>query len=150
MGGVTAVQLRLMPLEETAVAVSPAGAEGTAVHEPATVNPIVAVWVTPPPVPVTVTLDVPVAAVLEAVSVSVLLPLAREVGLKLAVTPLGNGLAVSATLLENPPVGVTVTELVPLAPWAIVRLAGLAESVKLGELVGVPVPMMMPRPLVPR
>lgn len=33
MGGVTAVQLRLMPLEETAVAVSVAGAEGTVVHE---------------------------------------------------------------------------------------------------------------------
>jgi len=33
VGGVTAVQLRLMPLEETAVAVSVAGAEGTVVHE---------------------------------------------------------------------------------------------------------------------
>jgi hypothetical protein len=33
VGGVTAVQLRLMPLEEAAVAVSPAGAEGTVVHE---------------------------------------------------------------------------------------------------------------------
>ena len=116
VGGVTAVQLRLMPLEETAVAVSPAGAVGTAVHEPATVSPIVAVWVTPPPVPVTVTFDVPVAAVLEAESVSVLLPLLIEVGLKVAVMPLGNELAVSVTLLENPPVGVTVTELVPFPP----------------------------------
>jgi hypothetical protein len=104
----------------------------------------------PPPVPVTTTVVVPVAAVLEAVSVSVLLPLVREAGLKFAVTPLGKGLAVRATLLENPPVGVTVTELVPFPPWVIARLDGLAERVKLGVLVGVPVPIMMPRPLVPR
>ena len=32
-GGVTAVQLKLMPLEEAAVAVSPVGADGTVVHE---------------------------------------------------------------------------------------------------------------------
>src|ERR1700722_9658542 len=140
-----------MPLEDTAVAVSPAGAEGKVAHAAAcTVSPIGVVWVTPPPVPVTVTFDVPVAAVLEAVSVSVLLPLLSVVGLKPAVTPLGNALAVSATLLENPPVGVTVTELVPFPPCATVRLEGLAESVKVGVLVGVPVPMMMPRPFVPR
>src|ERR1700685_2217472 len=33
VGGVTAVQLKLMPLEDAAVAVSPAGAEGTVVQE---------------------------------------------------------------------------------------------------------------------
>src|SRR6202451_709484 len=105
VGGVTAVQLRLMPLEETAVAVSPAGAEGRVVHAPAcTVSPIVAVWVTPPPVPVTVPFDVPVAAVLEAESVSVLLPLLIEVGLKVAVTSMGNELAGSVKLLGHPPV----------------------------------------------
>ena len=32
-GGVTGVQLRLITLEEAAVAVSPTGAEGTAAHE---------------------------------------------------------------------------------------------------------------------
>ena len=32
-GGVTAVQLRLMALEEAAIAVKPTGAEGTAVQE---------------------------------------------------------------------------------------------------------------------
>ena len=33
VGGVTAVQLRFMVLEEAAVATNPAGAEGTVVHE---------------------------------------------------------------------------------------------------------------------
>jgi hypothetical protein len=33
VGGVTAVQLRLITLEDAAVAVSVAGAEGTVVHE---------------------------------------------------------------------------------------------------------------------
>jgi hypothetical protein len=33
VGGVTAVQLKLMPLEETTVAVSPVGAEGIVVQE---------------------------------------------------------------------------------------------------------------------
>ena len=57
-----------------------------------TVRANVVVWVTPPPVAVTVTFAVPVAAVLLAVNVRVEFPLpgaAIELGLKLAVTPEG-------------------------------------------------------------
>jgi hypothetical protein len=75
-----------------------------------------------------------VVAVLEAASVNaVLVPVVDvEVGLKVAVTPLGKPLALNATLLANPPVRETVTVLAPLAPRLIVRFAGLAESVKSG------------------
>lgn len=51
---------------------------------------------------------------------------------KLAVTPLGNPLADSVTLLENPPMSVTVIVLVPLLPCAIDKLVGEDESVKPG------------------
>ena len=70
----------------------------------------------PPPVPVTVTVVAPAAAALEAVKVSVLVPVASEVGLKLAVTPLGKPLTLNATLLVNPPLGVRVTVLVAVPP----------------------------------
>jgi len=42
-GGVTAVQLRPITLEEDAVAVNPVGAEGTAVHDPAEVSALACV-----------------------------------------------------------------------------------------------------------
>ena len=42
-GGVTAVQLRPMALEEDAVAVSPVGAEGTVVHDAAEVSALACV-----------------------------------------------------------------------------------------------------------
>jgi hypothetical protein len=93
---------------------------------------IVVVRVRPPPVPVTVTVAAPRVAVLDAVKVNTLLVPVVEGGLKLADTPLGNPLALKATLLVNPPVRVTVTVLVPLAPRLTVRLVGLADSVKSG------------------
>jgi hypothetical protein len=86
----------------------------------------------PPPEPLIVTFTVPVAAVLEAASVSVLLPPVVEGGLNVAVTPLGNPVALKATLLVNPPLRVMVIVLAPLAPRLTVRLGGLAESVKFG------------------
>ena len=55
-----------------------------------------------PDVPLIVTVAVPVAAVLEAVKVSVLAPVV-ELGLKDAVTPLGRPDAARATLPLNPP-----------------------------------------------
>jgi len=54
--------------------------------------------------------------VLEAASVNIVLVAVVDVGLNVAVTPLGKPLAVNATLPANPPVRVTVTVLVPLAP----------------------------------
>jgi hypothetical protein len=94
-----------------------------------TVKFIVAVRVRPPPVPVTVTVAPPRVAALDAARVNTL-PV--PVGLKLAVTPLGNPLAINVTLLVKPFRRVTVIAHVPLAPRLIVRLVGLAESVKLG------------------
>jgi hypothetical protein len=70
--------------------------------------------------------------VLDAASVSVLLPPVVEAGLKLAVTPPGNPLALKVTLSGKPLIRVIVIALVPLALRLIVRLAGLAESVKSG------------------
>jgi hypothetical protein len=67
-------------------------------------------------VPVTVTVAGPVAAALDAVSVSALLFPVVEAGLKLAVTPLGKPPAASATLPVKPPLRVIVIALAPLAP----------------------------------
>jgi hypothetical protein len=81
----------------------------------------------PPEVPLTVTMTVPVLAVALAVSVKTLV-FAVLVVLKDAVTPLGNPEADKATVPVNPPCGLTVIVLVPLAPCEIVRLLGEAES----------------------
>ena len=86
------------------------------------------VLVKPPDMPVTVTVAVPVAAVLLAVSVN-LLVLAVLVGLNDAVTPLGRPVANKLTLPVKPFCGVTVMVLAPLAPCVIVKLFGDAESV---------------------
>ena len=68
-----------------------------------------------PEVPVTVTVAVPVVAVLLAVNVRTLV---EAVGLvpKLAVTPEGSPDADKVTLPVKPPEGVTVIVLVPLLP----------------------------------
>lgn len=81
-----------------------------------TVRVMAAVCVTPPPVAVTVTVAVPVVAVLPAERVKVELPLpgaAMELGLKLAVTPVGSPEADSATAELNPPL--TAVEIVLVA-----------------------------------
>ncbi|HEU4386906.1 MAG TPA: hypothetical protein VFV34_03850, partial [Blastocatellia bacterium] len=95
-------------------------------------RPIDVLLVRPPPVPVIMTVDEPVAAVADAVNVSVVLAPLVEAGLKLAVTPLGNPEALNDTLPVNPPLRVIEMVLVPLAPRLILTLAGLAESAKLG------------------
>jgi hypothetical protein len=82
-----------------------------------------------PAVPVTEIVAVPVAAVLLAVSVNVLV-LELLVGLKDADTPLGRPDAEKLTLPLNPLSGETVMVLVPLAPWMKLRLLGEAERVK--------------------
>jgi len=78
-----------------------------------------------------VTVAVPVAAVLLAVSVSVLVVVA-EAGLNAAVTPAGRPEAARLTPPVKPFCGVTVTVLVPLLPCMKVRLLGDADRPKLG------------------
>ena len=82
----------------------------------------------PPDVPETVTVTVPVAAVLLAVRVSMLV-LVMLLGLKDAVTPLGKPDADKLTLPLKPPCGVTVMVLMALVPWTTLRLLGEAERV---------------------
>ena len=86
----------------------------------------VVVFVKLPDEPVTVTMTVPVAAVLLAVSVKVLL-LAVLLGLNDAVTPLGRPDADKLTPPLKPLNGVIVIVLVPVVPWMTVRLLGEAE-----------------------
>jgi hypothetical protein len=87
----------------------------------------VVVWLSVPLVPVTVTVADPVVAVVEAVKVRVLVPVV-DAGLKLAVTPAGKPLAARATEPVKPFSGLTVMVLLPDAPWATVKLVGLADS----------------------
>ena len=96
-----------------------------------TVREIVVVWVSVPEVPVIVTVAVPVVAVELALKVTTLV---EVVGLvpKAAVTPEGSPDADRVTEPVNPPLGVTVTVLFPLAPCVTLRLAGDAESEKFG------------------
>jgi hypothetical protein len=84
-----------------------------------------------PLVPVTVRLDVPVAAVLDAAKVRVLVPVV-DAGLNVAVTPAGKPLAVNATLPLKPPEGVTVTPSVPELPWLMETAADVAAREKSG------------------
>ena len=80
-----------------------------------TVKEIVVVWVSEPDVPVMVTGKVPVVAVALAVKVTTLVEVVGFVP-KVAVTPAGKPEAERVTLPVNPPEGVTVTVLLPLAP----------------------------------
>jgi len=127
--------------------------EKSAVATGFTVKAIATVWLRLPLVPVTVTVAAPVAALLDAARVSVVLLPVVGVGLKLAVTPAGKPLAVNPTLPVNPPVRVIVIVLVPLAPWPIVRLPGLADNEKSAGATGLTVSAMVAvwlrLPLVP-
>ena len=96
-----------------------------------TVRLIDVVWVKPLDVPVTVTVAVPVAAVLLAVSVNTLEEVAGF-GLKDAVTPPGKPVAEKVTSPAKPFEEVMVTVLVPLVPCVIVTLLGDAERLKSG------------------
>jgi hypothetical protein len=99
-----------------------------------TVRAMVVVAFVLPLVPVIVTVDEPVVAVLLAVSVSKL-ELVEDVGLNEAVTPLGRPLAVNVTLPVNPFSGVTVTVSVALLPCVTESVEAERDSVKLGEVV---------------
>ncbi len=78
-----------------------------------------------------VTVAVPVVALLLAVSVSALVVVA-DAGLNAAVTPLGRPDADKLTPALNPFCGVTVTVLMPLVPWVMVKLPGDADRLKSG------------------
>jgi hypothetical protein len=99
------------------------------------VRDTVAVWVIPPPVPVTVMVYVPVAVVDATARVKVDDPepgAAMDVGLKVAVTPVGWPLAVKATAESKPPETAVVIVELPLAPCATETDVGEAESVNAG------------------
>jgi hypothetical protein len=76
-----------------------------------------------------VTVEAPVAAVLLAASVSVLVPVVL-VGLNVAVTPLGMPEAERATVPLKPLSFPTEMVLEPLAPCVTVRLPGVDERLK--------------------
>jgi hypothetical protein len=84
--------------------------------------------VSPPPAPLMVTLFVPVAAVLDAARVNALPPPVVEGGLNVAVTPLGNPVALKATLSVKPPVRVMVIALFAVKPRVKLTFVGVAES----------------------
>ena len=92
---------------------------------------IVAALVKLPEVPVTVTVKVPIGAVLVADRVKTVVVVAGFVP-KLALTPLGRPDAVKFTVPLNPFKGWIVTVAEPVAPWRKVRLLGDAERMKLG------------------
>ena len=76
----------------------------------------------------TVTVAGPKVAVLEAASVKTVLAPVVEVGLNVAVTPLGKPLAVNATLPVKPPVRVMLIVLVPLVPRVMVKACRIASQ----------------------
>jgi hypothetical protein len=130
----TAVVMVLVPFAPCATETEPGEAEMVNAGA-VTVRDTVAVWVIPPPVPVTVIVYRPAAAVEAAAIVIVEVPEpgdAIDVGLNETVTPAGWPDAVSATADLNPFETVVVMVLVPLAPWATVTEAGEAEMVNTG------------------
>lgn len=122
--GFTVMVVEVLPPSETLTELG----EADKVKLPAllTVNAIVVVLLNDPEVPVIVTLVVPIAAVLLAVNVTVLV-LAELVGLKEAVTPLGIPEAEKPTKLEKPFRASTVMVLVPVLLRVMVTLLGEDE-----------------------
>src|SRR5512143_611685 len=104
----------------------------------------------PPEVPLTVSVEVPVVAVEEAVSVRVDLALPPEGGVtglaeKAAVTPLGSPRTLRVVAELNPLRLVTVTVELPLEPRLIVRDVG--ERLRLKSGTAEPALWQVPLPL---
>jgi hypothetical protein len=95
------------------------------------VRTMVVVLVSAPETPVTVTVAVPVVAVLLALKVRELLPVVLD-GLNAAVTPLGSPDTLRATLPLKPFCPATLILLLPLPARGTVRLLGEDERLKLG------------------
>lgn len=106
-----------------AVSVKPAGGVRF------TVRLIWTTWLRMPLVPVMLITDVPARAVFDTDRVTTV-PDVEEIGLKLAVTPVGKPLAVNVTEPVKAPDGVTVMALVPLPGLVTTMAAGAAESAK--------------------
>lgn len=121
--------MALEPLPPCAIVSELGDAESVKFGGGLTVRESVVELVRLPAVPVTVTVAGPVAAVLLAVSVNMLVPVV-PVGLNDAVTPEGKPEADRLTLLLKPLCPLMVIVLVPVAPWTTVKLLGDAESVK--------------------
>jgi len=121
-----------------------------------TVRLMVAVWVLPPPEPVTVRVYVPVAAEADTVMVRVDVAVppevsVTEVGLNVAVTPVGAPETDRLTVPAKPLREVRVMVDVPELPCAIVSDVGEAEMEKSGGAVTVKltVAVCVNDPLVP-
>ena len=84
-----------------------------------------------PDVPMTVTVNVPIAAEPDAVRVRLLLAVAGFVA-NVAVTPLGTPEALKVTLLLNPFAGLIVMVVEPNDPCRTIKVAGEADKVKPG------------------
>jgi hypothetical protein len=96
-----------------------------------TVNVTVVLCVADGAVPLTVSVDVPVAALLETTIDSVELPpVVTEVGLRVAVTPVGAPLTLRLIVSAEPLTSVVEIVLVPDPPCAIDKLEGFAEIEK--------------------
>lgn len=108
------------------------------------VKAMVADAVSVPEVPVMVMVEAPATAVLVAVNVTTLLPVAGLVA-KAAVTPVGNPEAANVTLPLNGLTSVTEIVSVPIAPWAIESVAAEAVSEKL-PCGGAPLPPVQVTP----
>lgn len=104
---------------------------GSAEVAAVTVRVTVAVCVKLPEVPVTVMVKPPVAAVLLAARMSVLVPVVPT-GLKMAFTLLGTPEALKLTVPVKPFRGVTVMVLAPLDPCERFTLLGATENPKSG------------------
>ena len=100
-----------------------------------TVRETLTLCVTPPPLRVSVTFEVPTIAVLSALKVKVELPLpgaAIEVGLNAAVTPVGNPATDSATPELKPPLTDVEIDVLLDPPCVTSTLVGEAVTAKSG------------------
>jgi hypothetical protein len=127
---ISVMTMLLAPLDP-GVTLKPAGAAvSVKLGGGLTVSASVALLLKVPEVPVIVMVDVPAAAVLAAVRVSVLLP--DLTAPRVAVMPLGSPDTASATMPLKPEMSVMAMLLTPLAPGVTLKVAGWEASVKIG------------------